>query len=114
MPRIATPSCPYRRLANGEWIQESLQFEPVSFDFIAQEIHAKPELWNKQCLYTLRRLAYSGDPESVRTLSKLQGTDEQKNTELRDLARLGKVPMLAQAIEHCNRCLGFAGVSSYP
>ena len=97
MPRIAKTSCLY---------QESLQFSPVSFAFILPELHAKTDLWLgvKQCLHTLRRLAYEGDADSVRTLSQLQGSDQQKNTELHDLIRCGKAPRLAEAVEYCNEC----------
>ena len=106
MPRIAKTPCPYRRLSNGEWIQESLQFVPLPFDFILAELHAKPDLWlgGKRYLHTLRRLAYEGDKDSVRTLSQLQGSDQHKNTELQDLIRCGKVPRLVQAIEYCDQC----------
>ena len=78
----------------------------MSFDFIPPELHAKPDLWlgDKQCLHTLRWLAYEGDAESVRTLSQLQGSDQQKNTEIQDLIRCGKVPRLAEAVEYCNQC----------
>ena len=106
MPRIAKTPCPYRRLSNGEWVQESLQFAPISFEFIRSEYHAKPDLWlgDKRYLHTLRRLAYEGDVDSVRILSQLQGSDEHKNTELQELIRRGKAPRLAEAIEYCDQC----------
>ena len=106
MPRIAKPPCPYRRLSNGEWIHESLQFVPLSFDFIRTEVHAKPDLWigEKRYLHTLRRLAYEGDVDSVRVLSQLQGSDEHKITELQELIRCGNAPRLAKAIEYCDQC----------
>ena len=106
MPRIAETPCPYRRLSNREWVQESLQFVPLPFDFILAELHAKPDLWlgEKRYLHTLRRLAYEGDKDSARALSQLQGSDQHKNTELQDLIRCGKVPRLIEAIEYCDRC----------
>ena len=106
MPRVAKTPCPYRRLSNGEWVQESLQFVPLSFDFILPGIHAKPGLWlgEKRYLHTLRRLAYEGDVDSVRTLSQLQGSDEHKNTELQELIRHGMAHRLAKAIEYCDQC----------
>ena len=106
MPRIAKTPCPYRRLSNGEWIQESLQFVPLPFDFILPELHAKPDLWlgETRYLHTLRRLAYEGDADSVRTLWQLQGSDQHKNTELQDLIRCGKATRLAEAIEYCDQC----------
>ena len=105
MPRIAKTACPYRRLSNGEWVQESLQFVPLSFEFIRSEFHAKPDLWlgEKRYLHTLRRLAYEGDVDSVRTLSQLQGSDEHKNTELQELIRRGRAPRLAKATEYCDQ-----------
>ena len=106
MPRIAKKPCPYIRLSNGEWVQESLQFVPPSFEFIRSEFHAKPDLWlgEKRYLHTLRRLAYEGDVDSVRTLSQLQGSDEHKNTELQELIRRGNALRLAKAIEYCDQC----------
>ncbi len=105
MPRIAKAPCPYRRLSNGEWVQEALQVVPLSFAFIRSEFHAKPDLWlgEKRYLHTLRRLAYEGDVDSVRTLSQLQGSDEHKNTELQQLIRRGRAPRLAKAIEYCDQ-----------
>ena len=106
MPRIAKTPCPYRRLSNGEWVQESLRFAPISFEFIRSEYHAKPDLWlgDKRYLHTLRRLAYEGDVDSVRILSQLQGSDEHKNTELQELIRRGNALRLAKAIEYCDQC----------
>ena len=106
MQRIAKTPCPYRRLSNGEWVQESLQFAPISFEFICSEYHAKPDLWlgDKRYLHTLRRLAYEGDADSVHILSQLQGSDEHKNTELPELIRRGNAPRLAKAIEYCDQC----------
>ena len=79
---------------------------PLSFEFILPEFHAKPDLWlgEKRYLHTLRRLAYEGDVDSVRTLSQLQGSDEHKNTELQDLIRCGDATRLAKAIEYCDQC----------
>ena len=106
MPRIAKTPCPYKRLSNGEWVQESLQFAPLSFEFMRSEFHAKPDLWlgDKRYLHALRRLAYEGDVDSVRLLSQLQGSDEHKNTVLQDLIRCGNAPRLAKAIECCDQC----------
>ena len=106
MPRIAKTPCPYRRLSNGEWVQECLQFVPLSFEFIRSEYHAEPDMWlgEKRYLHTLRRLAYEGDVDSVRLLSQLQGSDEHKNTVLQDLIRCGNTPRLAKAIEYCDQC----------
>lgn len=106
MPK--TKACPYRRLSNGEWIQESLQFTPLPLHFITEEVRAKPNLWlgDGRYLHTLRRLAYQGDPQSVRMISKLQGSDHHKNAELQDLATSGDATRLAEAIVFCDNLVG--------
>ena len=97
-------TCPYRRLPNGEWVQHSLQFTPIDLDFILPEMRAKSDLWlgDRRYLHTLRRLAYQGDPQSVRILSKLQGSDHHKNAELQYLVKCGNAIRLEEVIEYCN------------
>ena len=108
MPAIAEQACPFRRLSNGEWIHESLQFTPIALDFILPEMRAKPNLWlgEGRYLHTLRRLAYRGDPQTVRILSKLQGSDHHKNVELQDLVTSGNATRLAEAIVFCDQLVG--------
>ena len=105
MPRATNKKCPYRRLANGEWIQESLGFAPISLDFILRESRAKPDLWlgEGRYLHTLRRLSYEGDMQSVRVLSQLQGCDKSKNAELQDLLKSGNASRLEEAIDYCDK-----------
>ena len=106
MPKIAERLCPYRRLSNGEWIHESLEFTPIALDFILPEMRAKSDLWlgDGRYLYTLRRLAYQGDPQSVRILSQLQGSDQHKNIELQGMLTCGNAGKLAEAITYCDHC----------
>ena len=107
MPRATNKNCPYRRLSNGEWIQESLGFAPIPLDFILQEIHAKPDLWlgEGRYLHALRRLSYEGDAQSVRVLSQLQGSDKRKNAELQDLLKCGNASRLQEAIAYCDNLM---------
>ena len=117
MPKIAERPCPYRRLSNGEWIHESLHFAPIALDFILPEMRAKSDLWlgDGRYLYTLRRLAYEGDAQSVRILSQLQGSDQYKNTELQDLLKCGSAGRLAEAITYCdNLARDVQGAKSSP
>ena len=104
MATSAKRACPYRRLSNGEWIHDSIQLTPIALDFILPEMRAKSELWlgNGRYLHTLRRLAYQGDPQLVRILSKLQGSDQQKNAELQDLVKCGNATRLAEVIAFCD------------
>jgi hypothetical protein len=108
MPKIADRPCPYRGLSNGEWIHESLQLAPIALDFILPEMRAKSNLWlgDARYLYTIRRLAYQGDPQSVRILSQLQGSDHHKNAELQNLLRCGNAGRLAEAITYCDNLVG--------
>ena len=107
MPRMSKASCPFKRVANGEWIQHCLQLKPISLEFIIPELCAKPHLWleHTRYLYILRRLAYEGDAESVRILSQLEGPDKKKNNDLKDFIECGKASRLAEAIAICEQSL---------
>ena len=101
---IAKRACTYRRLSNEEWINNSLQVTPIALDVILPEMRVTSELrlGNGRYLHTLRRLAYQGDPQLVRILSKLQGSDQQKNAELQDLVKCGNATRLAEVIAFCD------------
>ena len=107
MPRMSKASCPFKRVANGEWIQHCLQLKPISLEFIIPEMCAKPHVWleHTRYLYILRRLAYEGDTESVRILSQLEGPDKKKNNDLKDFIECGKANRLAEAIAICEQSL---------
>ncbi len=107
MPRMSKASCPFKRVANGEWKQHCLQLKPISLEFITPELCAKPHLWleNTRYLYILRRLAYEGDTESVRILSQLEGPDKKDNNDLKDFIECGKASRLAEAIAICEQSL---------
>ena len=71
-------------------------------------MRAKSDLWlgDGRYLYTLRRLAYKGDPQCVRMLSQLQGSDHHKNAKLQNLLKCGSADRLAEVITLCDNLVG--------
>ena len=98
------PKCPFRRLSNGEWVNEAISFDPVPFGFFKYAMIIKPKHWRGKMrkLHALRRLAYEGCTESVRILSGLEGSDAQKNSTLEAMVADGSAQRLGETLEFCS------------